>query len=78
MKKADRKLSALTRICKFMSLKRRRVLMEYFIEFQFVYCPLVWMCYDKTSDSPINHLHEGLFTMKMCQHLKSFYKKIIL
>ena len=31
-KKADRKLSALTRICKFMSLNHRRVLMKSFIE----------------------------------------------
>ena len=31
-KKADRKLSALIRICKFMSLNRRRVLMKSFIE----------------------------------------------
>ena len=35
-KKAGRKLSALTRICKFMSLRRRRVLMRSFIESQFV------------------------------------------
>ena len=31
-KKADRKLSALTRICKFTSLRRWRVLMKSFIE----------------------------------------------
>ena len=31
-KKADTKLSALTRICKFMSLRRRRALMKSFIE----------------------------------------------
>ena len=39
-KKAGRKLSALTRICKFMSLERRRTLMKFFIESQFGYCPL--------------------------------------
>ena len=33
-KKTDRKLSALTRTCKFMSLERRRVLMKSFIESQ--------------------------------------------
>ena len=56
--KKDRKLSALTRLCKFISLKHRRVLMKSFIESQFAYCPLVWMCCDKTSDNRINHLHE--------------------
>ena len=57
-KKAGRNLSALTRICKFMSFRRRRVLMKSFIESQFSYCPLAWMCCDKTSDNRINHLHE--------------------
>ena len=32
--------------------------MKSFIESQFAYCPLVSMCCDKTSDNPINHLHE--------------------
>ena len=41
--RAGRKLSALTRICKFMTLERRRTLMKSFIESQFGYCPLVWM-----------------------------------
>ena len=34
-KQAGRKLNALTRICKFMSLERRRTLMKSFIESQF-------------------------------------------
>ena len=41
-----------------MSLRRRRVLIKSFIEYQFAYCPLAWMCCDKTSDNRINHLHE--------------------
>ena len=57
-KKADTKLSAITRVSKFMSLERRRVLMKSFIESQFAYCPLVWVCCDKTSDNRINHLHK--------------------
>ena len=38
-KKAGRKLSALTRICKFMSLEYRRFLIKSFIESQFAYWP---------------------------------------
>ena len=38
--------------------------MRTFIESQFVYCPLVWMCCDKTSDNRINYLQErGLGTI---------------
>ena len=57
-KKAGRKLSALTRICKFMSLERRRTLMKSFIESQFGYCPLVRMFCGRKSNNRINHLHE--------------------
>ena len=41
--KAGRKLSVLTRICKFLSLERRSVLVKFFIEFQLAYCLLIWM-----------------------------------
>ena len=61
-KKASRKLSALTRICKFMSLKHLGVLVKSFIESQFAYSPLVWMCCDKTSDNRINHLYKRALT----------------
>ena len=73
-KKAGRKLGGLTRVCKLMSLRRRRVLMKSFIEFKFAYCPLVRMCRDKTSDNCINHtnVHFGRFTMTISQHLKNF------
>ena len=56
--KAGKKLSALTRICKFMSLERRRTLMKSFIESQFGYCPLVWMFCGRKSNNRVNHLHE--------------------
>ena len=56
--KAGRKLSAPTRICKFMSLRRRRVLMRTFIESQFVNLSYWISVCDKTSDNRINHLHE--------------------
>ena len=73
-KKSGRKLSALTRICKFMSLRRRRVLMRTFIESQFAYCPLVWMCCDKTSDNRINHLHERALRTVYNDNVSTFEK----
>ena len=38
---AGRKRSVLVKICKFMTIERRRMLMKTFIEPQFGYCPLV-------------------------------------
>ena len=42
-KKASRKISALTRVVKFMNLQQRRTLMKAFVVSQFNYCPLLWM-----------------------------------
>ena len=38
--KVNRKLSALTRVAKFLPFKKRRILFKAFIELQFKYCPL--------------------------------------
>ena len=57
-KKASRKLSVLVRICKFMTIEHRRMLMKTFIESQFGYCPLVWMCRNRSCNNRMNHLHE--------------------
>ena len=41
--KANRQLSALTKVAKFLPFKKRRILFKAFTESQFKYCPLVWM-----------------------------------
>lgn len=52
--KANRKLSALVSMFKFLLFEKRRPFYTAFIEFQFQYCPLVWMSHSQTS---INRLH---------------------
>ena len=41
--KAGSKLSALTRVFRFLNLDKRRILIKAFFESQFKYCPLAWM-----------------------------------
>ena len=41
--KANRKLSILSRMFKFLTFEKRRVLIKAYFESQFKYCPLVWM-----------------------------------
>ena len=48
--------------------------MKSFIESQFVYCPLVWMCCDKTSDNRINHLHERALRTVYNNNVSTFEK----
>ena len=50
--KANRKLSALTRVAKFVPFKRRRIPFKTFIE------PLAWMFHGRKINDKINKLHE--------------------
>ena len=56
--KANRKLSSLTRVAKFVPFKKRRILFKAFIESQFKYCPLVWMFHGRQINGKINKLNE--------------------
>ena len=71
-KKAGRKLSALKRICKFMSLERRRTLMKSFTELQFGYCPLVWMFCGRKSNNRTNNLHQKALRVVYNDNQSSF------
>ena len=57
-KKGNQKLHALSRISKFMSKEKLKILMKTFIISQFNYCPLIWMFHNRTLNNKINRLHE--------------------
>ena len=47
------------RISKFITDKDKpKLIMRTFIESQFNFCPLVWMCHSRQLNHKINHLHE--------------------
>ena len=58
LKKANQKFHALMRASKYMSQDKLRILLKAFIESQFNYCPLIWMCHSKKMHNKINKLHE--------------------
>ena len=58
LKKGNQKLHGLMRISKFLSEDKLRIIMKTFIESQFNYCPLLWMCHSRTLNNKINKLHE--------------------
>ena len=58
IKKASRKINALSRIAPYMDIGKRRLLMNSFFASQFNYCPLVWMCHHHSVNNKINCLHE--------------------
>ena len=57
-KKASYKLHTLSRVSKYTTLNKRRILMKYFIISPFNYCPLIWMIHNRGLNNKINHIHE--------------------
>ena len=58
LKKGNQKLHALMRISKYLTKDKLRLIMKTFIESQFNYCPLIWMCHSRDLNQKINKLHE--------------------
>ena len=74
-KKAARKLNVLVRIWKCMIIERKRMLMKTFIEYQFGYCPLGWICFNQSRNNRnnrINHLHERALIIVYIGNVSSF------
>ena len=46
------------RVSKYLSQEKLRILLKTFIESQFNYCPLIWMCHSRGLNVRINKLHE--------------------
>jgi len=70
--KANRKLGALSRLCKYIDLKKRRILYKSFIESQFKYCPLIWMFHSRYSNNKINKLHKRALRLVYNDYESSF------
>ena len=56
--KASRKVNALSRVMPYMSLSKKKILMNSFFNSEFSYCPLIWMFYSRITNNKINRLHE--------------------
>ena len=61
--KAQIKLTALSRITKYLDFAKKRVLLKSFFESQFKYCSLTWMFYSRRINNKINALHERALRM---------------
>ena len=57
-KRANRKLSALSRLSKILPFQRTRTLIKSFFDSEFSYCPLIWMFINRSTNTKINRLQE--------------------
>ena len=76
-KKASQKLTAISRMSKFMSQQKRKTLMRTFFESQFNYCPLIWMFCSRHSNHRINKLHERALRIAYNDYFSDFSDLLI-
>ena len=58
LRKAHRKLTALSRITNYIELPKRCILMNASFKIQFNYCSIIWMFRSRSLNNKINRLHE--------------------
>ena len=75
-KRASQKLHAIARILPEMSINKRRVLVNGFFKSLFNYCPLVWMCHNRSYNNRINRLHERSLRM-VYNDKRSSYEELL-
>ena len=71
-KKVNRKLHALSRVSKYRTLNKCRILMRSFIISQFNYCPLIWMIENRGLNDKINRIHERALRIVYDDYIFSF------
>ena len=72
-KKASLKLNALSRTTPHLDFKKKKLLINSFFISQFNYCPLIWMCHNRTKNSKINRLHERCLRLLYNDKKSSFH-----
>ena len=70
--KTNRKLHVLSRVSKYMTSNKRRILMKSFIISQFNYCPLIWMIHNRGLNNKINHIHYTALRKVHDHYISSF------
>ena len=57
-RKADQKLSAVSRISPYLETDKKELLFKSMVKSQFNYCPLVWMFFSRNANNLINKIQE--------------------
>ena len=74
--KANKKLRALARITPYMTLEKKKLVMNSFFNAQFNYSPLIWMLHSRKNSNKIKYLHERCLRLSYSDK-KSFYENLL-
>ena len=59
-----------------MILQKHRILMKSFINSQFNYCPIFWMCHSRSLNNKVNHIHERALRI-VYQYFQSSFSALL-
>ena len=76
LKKANQKVHVLAKITPYISIPKRRLIMNSFFISRFNYCPLVWMCHSRLMNNKINRLHEKCLRIVYSDKTSSFEESL--
>ena len=76
VRKTSQKLHALSRIAKYISQDKKRMLFKSFIISQFNCCPIVWMHHGRGLNNKTNNIHERTLNI-VYQDKKSSFKTLL-
>ena len=75
--KHNKKISVLSRVSKYLGIKKRRILMNPYIFPQFNYYPLAWLCHSRSLNNKINRIQERTLRI-VYRYYRSSFKEILL
>ena len=67
-RKANSKLSAVSRLARCLSMKQKKLLCMSFIEAKFKYCPRTWMFCSRSCNNKINELQKRALKVHSCRY----------
>ena len=70
--KKSNKLRGLARAATYMTIEKRKLLMNSFFNAQLNYCPLIWMLHSRCNNNKIKHLYERCLRLIYCDKNPSY------
>ena len=74
--KTKKKLRALARVTLYITLEKKKIVMNFFFNAQFSYCPLIWMLHSRKNNNKNKHLHEPCLRL-ICSDKKFSYENLL-
>ena len=76
IKQIKRTFRAFARVTPYMTLEKKKIVMNSFFNAQLNYCPLIWMLHSRKNNNKIRHLHE-LCLRLIYSDKKSSYENLL-